>query len=139
MQIIPLNHDSAYLLENIAEDVFDHAINPSSLNAFLDCPRHVMMLAVVEGQVVGMASAVQYFHPDKPPQLWINEIGVTPSQRNRGIGRQLIQSLIDKAKEMACQVAWLGTDEDNFAAQHCFNAIDNGQTTQKFLLYEWPL
>ena len=29
-----------------------------------------------EEQIVGFASAVHYVHPDKPPELWINEMGV---------------------------------------------------------------
>jgi len=55
------------------------------LEAFLNDARHVMFVAVESGQVVGMGSAVEYFHPDKPPQLWINEVGVAPAFQRRGI------------------------------------------------------
>lgn len=127
------------MLNTIAKEVFDHPIDATSLQAFLECPRHIMVLAIEEDIVIGMASAVEYFHPDKPPQLWINEIGVTPSKRNQGIGRQLIQQLLTIAKERKCIFAWLGTDTDNYPAQSCFNAVPDGEKPTSFLMYEWEL
>jgi len=134
-----LTHKNTFLLNNIAEEVFDHPINTTSLKAFLDCPRHIMVLAVEQEIVIGMASAVEYFHPDKSPQLWINEIGVTPNKRNQGVGRKLLQQLLMIAKERKCVFAWLGTDTDNYAAQSCFNAIPHGEQPTSFLMYEWEL
>jgi len=139
VDLLILNQQNATILNNIAEAVFDHPINPTSLNAFLACPRHIMVLAIEEKIVIGMASAVEYFHPDKAPQLWINEIGVTPSKRNQGIGRQLIQQLLTIAKERHCVFAWLGTDTDNYSAQSCFKAVPNGEKPDSFLMYEWEL
>jgi ribosomal protein S18 acetylase RimI-like enzyme len=86
-----------------------------------------------------MASAVEYFHPDKPPQLWINEVGVALSHRKRGIGRQLVQELVASAKDRGCVYAWLGTNTDNVAAQACFSSVPEVETPQPFLLYEWEL
>jgi predicted GNAT family acetyltransferase len=62
-----------------------------------------------------MASAVEYFHPDKPPQLWINEVGVALSHRKQGIGRQLVQKLVASAKDRGCIYAWLGTEGSNLS------------------------
>ena len=84
MKIVELDRVNAGLLGSIATEVFDHPIDPQQLEAFLADPRHLMVLAVDAGAVVGMASAVEYFHPDKPPQLWINEVGVTPTHRRQG-------------------------------------------------------
>jgi aminoglycoside 6'-N-acetyltransferase I len=39
---------------------------------------------VQDGLVVGMASAFEYFHPGKPPQMFVNEVGVTPAHQRRG-------------------------------------------------------
>lgn len=139
IEIVPLNSTNAELLKDIAPDVFDHEINPQYLEAFLGDPRHIMYLAVDDQVVVGMASAVEYFHPDKPPQLWINEVGVALNYRKRGIGRQLVQKLVVSGKDRGCVYAWLGTDMDNVAAQACFNSVLEGETPQPFLLYEWEL
>ncbi len=126
-------------LRRIAPDVFDHDVDDEQARAFVDDPRHVMFIAVNADTVVGMASAVEYFHPDKPPQLWINEIGVTPSHRRQGIGRGLIQALLAEAKSRGCAYAWLGTDVDNDVAQACFGSVPRGAAPQPFLLFEWDL
>lgn len=127
------------LLSRIAPEVFDHAIAPEQLQRFLDDPRHLMLLATDGDTVVGMASAFEYFHPDKVPQLFVNEVGVTPSHRRRGIGRALVQSLLDEAKRRGCTGAWLGTGQDNLAGQACFGSVPDGEAPQPFLLYEWDL
>jgi len=137
--IRPLTRDSAGLLDRIAEDVFDEPIRPASLDAFLDCPRHAMFLAVADGGVVGMASGVEYFHPDKAPQLWINEVGVARAHRRRGIGRALVQALVDEARRRGCSYAWLGTAHDNAAGQACFSSVPGASQPQRVLLYEWDL
>ena len=139
IEIVRLRPANAQLLEAIAPEVFDYEIDPHYLGAFLGDPRHIMYLAVDSQAVVGMASAVEYFHPDKPPQLWINEVGVALSHRQQGIGRRLIQKLVATAKERGCVYAWLGTDVDNVAAQACFSSVPAVKTPQPFLLYEWEL
>jgi ribosomal protein S18 acetylase RimI-like enzyme len=96
-----------------------------------------MLLAVDDATVVGMASGVEYFHPDKPPQLWINEVGVALSHRRRGIGRKLTAARIAAANERGCRYAWLGTDQNNLAGIACFGAVPGAARPQPFLLYEW--
>ena len=98
-----------------------------------------MVVAVDNATVIGMASAVEYFHPDKQPQLWINEVGVASTHRNQGIGRRMVQALLQAATERGCTFAWLGTDIDNEAAQACFRSVAEAEKPQPFLLYEWSL
>jgi ribosomal protein S18 acetylase RimI-like enzyme len=137
MNIVRLDRTIAPLLSNLAPDVFDYAINPMSLAAFIDDARHVMYLAEEAGVVVGMASGVEYFHPDKPPQLWINEVGVAETHRRRRIGHALISALVDEAKSRGCKYVWVGTTKDNIAAQACFRSVAATGEPQEFLLYEW--
>ncbi len=134
-----LDESNTKLLERVAPDVFDYPVQPEHLARFVADARHVMFLAVADDQVIGMASGVEYFHPDKPPQFWINEIGVAPEYRNRGAGRSLTRALIDEARRRGCVFAWLGTAQDNVAAQACFNAIADDDPPEAFLLYEWDL
>lgn len=134
-----LTQSNAALLNDVAPDVFDNAIDPASLAAFLADPRHVMFVAVHDGVVVGMASAFEYFHPDKQPQMFVNEVGVSPAHQRRGIGRKLVQALLDTARARGCVFAWLGTSSDNTAAQACFAAVPGAAPAQPFLLYEWDL
>ena len=134
-----LGRETAGLLQRVGPDVFDHPIDPLQLQAFLDDDRHIMMIAVDDDTVIGMASAVEYFHPDKEPQLWINEVGVASTHRRQGIGRRLVVALLEAARERGCESAWLGTNIDNEIAQACFGSVANGGKPQPFLLYEWDV
>jgi aminoglycoside 6'-N-acetyltransferase I len=68
-----------------------------------------------------MASAVHYVHPDKPRQLWINEVGVIESHRNQGIGKMLVRALLHLACELNCSEAWVLTDRENQIAQRLYS------------------
>jgi aminoglycoside 6'-N-acetyltransferase I len=50
-------------------------------------PRHHIVGAIADDRVVGFVSVVDYCHPDKPRELWINEVGVAPAWRRRASGR----------------------------------------------------
>lgn len=135
--LIELTTDNQSALDQIAEGVFDHPLIPEQLEAFLSCPRHTMAIAIHDGLVVGMASAVEYFHPDKKPQLWINEVAVAPDFQNRQIGRRLVRFIIDIGRSRGCVAAWLGTDVNNIPGQKCFGSVANGHPPSNFRLYEW--
>jgi aminoglycoside 6'-N-acetyltransferase I len=62
------------VLDNVASGIFDNAIDRRWTAEFLSDQRHHLAVAIDEGRVVGMASAVHYVHPDKAPHLCINEV-----------------------------------------------------------------
>jgi len=124
-------------LDRVAPDVFDGPIVARWAHAFLRDPRHHMVVALEEGLVVGMASAVDYVHPDKAPQLWVNEVGVAPTHRRRGIGRQLLDALLAHGRTLGCTEAWLGTDEGNVPARALYERA--GSEGEPFVLYAFPL
>jgi predicted N-acetyltransferase YhbS len=90
IEIRLLGQGDIEVLSDVAEGVFDNPVESRWARAFLDDERHHMVVALEGSRVVGMASAVDYVHPDKAPQLWINEVGVAPSHQQRGIGRRLL-------------------------------------------------
>jgi aminoglycoside 6'-N-acetyltransferase I len=96
--------DSA-VLDHVAEGVFDNAVDPRSTAEFPIDSRHHLAVAVADCQVVGMASAVHYVHPDKPRELWINEVGVAPTHRGLGIGRRLLDALFERGRSLGCRQA----------------------------------
>ena len=124
------------LLDNVASGVFDNAIDQRWTAEFLADPRHHMAVAIDDGQVVGMASAVHYVHPDKPPELWVNEVGVAPSYQRQGIGQQLIRALFVRGREVGCTEAWLGTPEDNTAARRLYAAVGGNEQPMVYVTFE---
>ena len=117
-----LGADDAAVLDNVADDVFDHAIHPQWCAEFFADPRHHLAVALDGDLVVGMASGVHYVHPDKAPGLWINEVGVSPTHHNLGIGRQLVATLVAHGAIIGCHEAWVLTSPDNEAAKRMYRA-----------------
>jgi len=123
-----LGAGEARLLDRVAPDVFDNDVDARWAAEFLADRRHHLAVAVDDGVVVGMASAVHYVHPDKPPELWVNEVGVAPSHQRRGIGRALLQTLFARGRELGCREAWVLTDDANTAARGLYVAVGGEET-----------
>jgi aminoglycoside 6'-N-acetyltransferase I len=131
--------DSHYL-DNVAEDVFDDPIVESSAQEFLNDPRHRLVVALEKNVVVGFVSAVIYLHPDKPaPELWINEIGVAPSHQRQGIGKALLQRLLEDAKQSGCSEAWVLTDRANLAAMAMYKSAGGVETLPDPTMFTFSL
>ena len=118
-----LGPDDAAVLDNLVTDVFDGPVQPALVQEFLNDSRHHLAVAVLDGQVIGMASGVHYLHPDKPNAFWINEIGVAPAHQTQGIGRALMERLLEHAKALGCGEAWLAVDADNAGARQFYAAL----------------
>lgn len=134
-----LGPEDAAVLDRVAPGVFDHPIDPRWTAEFLADRRHHLAVALADGEVVGMASAVDYVHPDKPPELWINEVGVAPSHRGRGLGRQLLDALFVRGRALGCRDAWLGTDLTNLPARRLYASLGGAESPEAFLMVTFRL
>jgi aminoglycoside 6'-N-acetyltransferase I len=127
-----LTRADSKVLDHVAPGVFDRGISPRLRDEFLNDPRHHLAVAIEAGQVVGFASGVHYIHPDKPNELWINEVAVAPSHWRQGVGRKVVEALLAHAKALGCREAWVLTDRNNAAAMGLYAAaggkIDGGET-----------
>jgi ribosomal protein S18 acetylase RimI-like enzyme len=101
------------LLANIAEDVFDDDIAADRLETFLADSRHAMLVAMDGDRVVGQIRGNVHLQPDRASDLYIDNLGVSPSHQRRGIARQLIGALINWASAEGCTYAWVATETDN--------------------------
>lgn len=118
MVIRLLGRGDAAVLHRVADGVFDSPVDSRWSAEFFADPRHHLAVAIADGVVVGMASAVHYVHPDKAPQLFINEVGVAPAHQGRGLGRRLLETLLDHARRLGCSEAWVLTDDAEHRAAH---------------------
>jgi ribosomal protein S18 acetylase RimI-like enzyme len=115
------------ILQNVADDVFDKPINAAWTKEFLEDARHHIAVAIDEKLVVGFASAVHYIHPDKPPELWINEVSVAPTHRRLGLGKAMMSALFDLGKAHNCLAAWVLTNSDNAEAAALYSSVGGVQ------------
>ena len=128
-----------HVLANVAEGVFDHPVRAELLTEFLSDARHHLAVAVEEQLVVGFASCVHYVHPDKLPELWVNEVGVAPTHQRRGLGRRMLQALFDEARARGCVLAWVLTDRDNAPAMSLYASLGGIEDPGDTVLYELRL
>ncbi|WP_169972805.1 GNAT family N-acetyltransferase [Tautonia rosea] len=134
-----LNRSDAPLFEKVADDVFDAEIQADLVREFLNDPRSLMSVALHSGVIVGMASAVIYVHPDKPRQLFINEVGVAPPYQRRGVGRRLVSALLDRARELGCSEAWVATEVENHPPRSLYEALGGVEDSPPAVLYLFDL
>lgn len=109
-------------LMSAAPGVFDNPVNAVYAAEFLGDPRHHIVVSIVAGTVVGFVSAVHYIHPDKPPELWINEVAVAPPHRRRGIAKAMLKRMFQVGQLHRCRVAWVLTDRENPAAMALYES-----------------
>lgn len=134
-----LSKDDLPLLLNAADDVFDNPVNENFAREFLGDPRHHIVVAFSDSVVIGFASAVHYIHPDKPPELWINEIGVAPSHQRQGIGKAVLKEMLQLGKELGCKSAWVLTDRNNKPANRLYQSAGGNIETEDMEMYEFTI
>jgi ribosomal protein S18 acetylase RimI-like enzyme len=111
------------ILRRVAAGVFDHPVEDQLVLEFLADRRHHLVVAIADRVVVGFASALTYIHPDKRPQMWINEVGVAPTHRRQGLAKAILHELLQIGRKHQCSVAWVLTDRGNTAAMALYSSL----------------
>src|SRR5215469_2579664 len=108
-------------------------------------PTTVVFLAYANGEAVGIATCFRGFSTfHARPLLNIHDIAVVPQERGRGIGRQLLDAVERKAREIGCCKVTLEVQENNTRARHVYERAGisqavYGDTTGGSLFYTKPL
>jgi GNAT superfamily N-acetyltransferase len=132
-----LGRDDEALVLDAGRDLFDHEPQAPLVAEFLRDDRHHLVGALEDGRLIGFVSAVHYVHPDKPAELWIDEVGVAPRCRRRGVGRAMMQRVLELARELGCRNAWVLTDRDNMAAMRLY--AEAGGTPRAAVMFEFEV
>ncbi len=139
LEIRLLGPDDSAVLDRVAPDVFDHSVAPRWAAEFFDDPRHHLAVALDQGVVVGFASGVHYIHPDKPPEMWINEVGVAPTHQRQGAATRLLAALLDHGARLGCVKAWVLTSPENTAARQLYARAGGREAEERSVMVEFPL
>src|SRR5262245_530749 len=127
----------AALFARIAADVFDAPVDPARLVAYLAEPGHHMLVALRAREVVAQVAAVIHRHPDKPTELYIDEVGVTPALQRQGIARRMVDQMFALGKALGCEEAWVGTEPENAAARGLYES--RGAAAVPMVMFEYEL
>jgi ribosomal protein S18 acetylase RimI-like enzyme len=123
IEIKVLQRGDESILMNVAPEVFDNPVDGELTREFLEDPRHHIAVVIDDGLVVGFASGIEYIHPDKPAELWINEVALAPTHRHRGLGKAVLKAVLEVGRARNCAVAWVLTYRNNAAARALYSSV----------------
>lgn len=133
LKVIEITADNISAMDNHDPDLFDEPVKPNLLKAFLAESSHWLVVAVLDGQVIGKATAMVHKRPDKEDELYLDEIDVIPEFRQRGVGKRILVKMLELANERDCEECWLGTEKDNIPARKLYES--NGAESEECVLY----
>ncbi|QUL38522.1 N-acetyltransferase [Erythrobacter sp. JK5] len=132
-----IDRSHAQLLDRVAPGTFDHAIDPVQLDTYLASPGNWLGVALHGDLVVGMVMCVVHHHPDKPTELFLDEIGTGDDWRRQGIARSLVQFVFDRADAEGIEEIWLGTEPDNLAARGLYEGFRHEREDAVIYFFDW--
>lgn len=97
----------------------------------------VFLIAERDKAIVGYTSL--HFYPDLPYVAYIGELFVVPSERHKGIGKNLLAKAFKCAKLKDIKEVKLRTYKDNSAAIGFFKKIGFGEEEIKTMLFSYKL
>ena len=136
VSIVRMTADQAGLLDRLADGVFNDAIDRDLLAAYLASPAALLVVALDGDCIVGQVKAAIHLHPDKPADLYIDEVVVAPTHQRRGVARLLLGEIERWARERGCVDVWLATEVDNDAARSLYGSFAQLKSA---VLYYWDL
>ena len=125
------------VLAEVEPEVFDKPVVPQWVAAFLAEPTHHLAVALHAGRVIGFVSAVRYLHPDKAPQLWINEVGVAPKHQRMGVATRLMDAMLEVGRKTGCSEAWVLTGRDLLPAQQLYRKAGGREVNAGTVMFEF--
>jgi aminoglycoside 6'-N-acetyltransferase I len=137
IEIRRLGEGDAVILDHVADEVFDEPVDHRRVATYLGEPNHLMLVALSGGEVVAQVAAVIHRHPDKPTELYIDEVGVAPAFQRQGLARQMLNEMFAIGKAAGCEEAWVGTELDNEPARRLYES--RGATAEPFVMYVYRL
>jgi ribosomal protein S18 acetylase RimI-like enzyme len=117
-----------------ASPLFDSEAQSAWVERFLDQPSHHLCIAYEDTEPAGFVSGVEMTHPDKGTEMFLYELGVDDAFRGRGIGKALVASLADLARERGCYGMWVLTDADNAAAVATYESAGAAEASPQLML-----
>ncbi len=130
-----VDEDNRDLLGNIDKGVFEAPVREDFLDACLANPHQFLIVAVAEGKVVGKAISYVFHFPDKPSEIYIEEIDVAKKWRRQGVATGLMNAVAQEGRRRGIAEYWLVTEKDNDGARALYERTAHKK--QKSVWYEF--
>lgn len=144
LRIISAQDDVAQLVEHINAGQWDEANEMQSyavdaLQSYLEVKDAIFLVCyLIDGDsktFAGIASArIEHKPYDFEKWLYIDEIDTCSNLRKKGVGSAMMKKLFEIADENDCEEIWLGTEDDNTAANSFYKSL-NPESIDKVIGY----
>ncbi len=118
-----LTPELASSFPSVAEDVFDAEPSGEHLEKLALMPGHALFVGIGGEAVVGQLLAMIQFQADRPPQLYIDNLGVAPPFKRQGVARGLFDAAMAWGRDSGCDSVWLATDVGNSEARGFYASL----------------
>lgn len=89
-----------------------------------DHPSKLVLLALHGEQYIGLITCfINFATFTVKPFINIHDVIIAASWRNSGVGRKLLEKVVEKATELDCSKITLEVREDNHNAKHLYNSL----------------
>ena len=127
--------DNAGLLDSLEKGVFDAPVRADFLATCLASPQQFLIVAEAEGRVIGKALSYIFHFPDKPSEIYIEEIDVARKWRRQGVASALMDAVGAEGQKRGIAEYWLVTEKDNKAARALYE--QKAHREEKAVWYEF--
>jgi len=118
----------------------DELISVSDAEAALNDERCYMIVAETDSRPVGLLSAYRFPNLEAGGQIvYLYDIEVDASERRKGIGRRMLQTLLACCDRDDVDTIWAGTDVRNEPARVLFERTGASLEGSTYAEYEWDL
>jgi ribosomal protein S18 acetylase RimI-like enzyme len=121
-----------------ASHLFDHDVRHEWAERFLRQPNHHLCIATVDTVPVGFVSGIEITHPDKGTEMLLYELGVDDGYRRRGLGRALVEALLELARSRGCTGVWVPVDDGDEPALATYRSTVPDEEAQTVVMW-WDL
>lgn len=110
------------------------------VQSFLSDSKNYLMIYKDDNKVVGFAYGFELQRFDgKNSMMYIHEIGVLPEYRRQGIGKAIINELIEICKEKDFMKMFLITMESNIPAVTLYERTGGKVNAKDYIVYDYEM
>lgn len=89
-----------------------------------DHPARLVLFAVAGDQFVGLTNSfINFATFSVKPYINVHDVIVLNTWRNRGVGRKMLEKVIEQAEALGCSKVTLEVREDNHNAKHLYKSL----------------
>lgn len=127
--IVPMAEEHLDTIWNIEQQAHSHPWKESMIRELNSrCAIHHSLLC--DGKVVG------YFYAQNVVgEITLLNIAIAPELQGNGLGKQLLQFLLDYGEAQSAESIWLEVRESNHAARHLYQSLDFNEIDRRIGYY----